>query len=74
MNRPLFAKVGFVSLPLPGQMNPMTAFARTLPANAGYRDKARYFQKVIACSSGLDVAADAAERAVQVQPELVFAD
>jgi zeaxanthin glucosyltransferase len=31
--------------------------------NAGYRDKARYFQKVIARTQGLDLAADVIERA-----------
>ena len=34
-------------------------------ANPGYRDKARYFQKVIAETQGLDIAADLVERAFQ---------
>jgi zeaxanthin glucosyltransferase len=33
--------------------------------DSGYRDKARYFQKVIAETRGLDVAAEAIERAFE---------
>ena len=35
-------------------------------ANPGYRDKARYFQKVIAETQGLDLAADLVERELQM--------
>jgi zeaxanthin glucosyltransferase len=36
--------------------------------NPSYRDKARHFQKVIAETHGLDVAADVIERALRLNP------
>jgi UDP:flavonoid glycosyltransferase YjiC (YdhE family) len=69
-------KIGFLSLPLTGHLNPMIALARNLTApqlseliakvitNPAYRDKARWFQKVLAKTRGLDVAADIIERAL----------
>jgi zeaxanthin glucosyltransferase len=48
---------------------------QTVLNNPGYREKARYFQKVIARAQGLDTAADLIERAFgKIQPSGLAAE
>jgi len=48
-----------------GELTPerLSRLIRRVRQNPSYRDKARYFQKVIAQTHGLDLAADVIERA-----------
>jgi UDP:flavonoid glycosyltransferase YjiC (YdhE family) len=45
----------------------LSALIRTVLENPNYRDKAQYFQEVIANTHGLDVAADVIERAFEAE-------
>jgi len=67
-------KIGFISLPLTGHLDPMTSLARKLQARKhevvffGVPDaepivRAANFQKVIAETRGLDLATDVIEQA-----------
>jgi len=48
-----------------GELTPerLSRLIRRVRQNPSYRDKARYFQRVIARTQGLDLAADVIERA-----------
>jgi zeaxanthin glucosyltransferase len=55
-----FVEVGDLTLEV------LLELVRKILNNSSYRDRASYFQKVIADSRGLEVAADAVERAFQI--------